>query len=82
MNSSSSGETLASAFPSTSSSPFCSRVSAERLISRMRLLGIERDHARGDARQHRLDEGAAGFELGIGGRKRAGLLLEPARSCG
>ena len=43
----------------------------------MRLLRIERDHARGDARQHRLDEGAAGVELGVGGAQRAGLLLEP-----
>ena len=38
---------------------------------------IERDDAGGDARQHRLDEGAAGVELGVGGDQRAGLLLEP-----
>ena len=38
---------------------------------------IERDDARGDARQHRLDEGAAGVELGVGGAERARLLLEP-----
>ena len=40
-------------------------------------LGVERDDARGDARQHRLDEGAAGVELLVGGHQRAGLFLQP-----
>ena len=40
--------------------------------------GIERDDAGGDARQHRLHEGAARVELGVGRTKRAGLLIEPA----
>ena len=39
---------------------------------------VDRDDAGGDARQHRLDEGAAAVELGVGGDQRAGLLLEPA----
>ena len=41
------------------------------------VLRIDRDDAGGDARQHRLDEGAAGVELGVGGAQRVGLLLEP-----
>ncbi len=32
----------------------------------------------GDARQHRLDERAAGIELLVGRHQRAGLLLQPA----
>ena len=40
-------------------------------------LGVERDDAGGDRRQHRLDEGAARVELVVGGDQRPGLFLQP-----
>ena len=82
MNSSRSGETSASALPSSSSWPCWSRVSAERLMSRIRLSRIERDHAGGDARQHRLDEGAARIELRVGGCAARRSAPRAARSSG
>ena len=39
---------------------------------------VDRDDAGGDPGQHRLDEGAAAVELGVGRDQGAGLLLEPA----
>ena len=55
----------------------CSRRSADWLISRIAPLAVDRDDARADARQHRLDQRAALFELAVGRDERAGLLLEP-----
>ena len=60
----------------------CRSVSAERLISRIRHCRIERDDAGGNTRQHRLDEGAAGFELLRWRPQRAGLFLQTRRSSG
>ena len=49
-----------------------------RAVDEQDLVGaVERDNPGGDTRQHRLDEGAAGLQLGVGGLERAGLLLEP-----
>ena len=41
------------------------------------MLRVDRNDARGDARQHRLDERAPGIELRVGASQLVGLLLEP-----
>ena len=57
--------------------PFCEQGLGRAVEEQYPELRIDRDDAGGDARQHRLDEGAASVELRVGGAQVARLFLEP-----
>ena len=82
MNSSSSGETDARPLPFELFLALLEQRLGRAVDEQDAMRAVDRDDAGGDARQHRLDEGAAGVELRVGGAQRARSAPRAARSSG